>query len=121
MQKEFTQQAQNVLGLAKKLAKKFSHPYVGTEHLLLALTLEVTGVASQILSMNGVTDEKVTTLIDELLVPGEVKKYQKIEYSPRLEFLMENASKALLIAGAILISILIIAIGMFIYKKRLSY
>ena len=93
MQKEFTQQAQNVLSLAKKLAKKFSHPYVGTEHLLLALTMEVTGVASQILSVNGVTDENVTTLIDELLVPGEVKKYRNIEYSPRLEFLLENASK----------------------------
>ena len=36
MEKEFTKQAERVLQLAKSFAKKFHHPYVGTEHLLLA-------------------------------------------------------------------------------------
>ena len=31
---------------------------------------------------------------------------------------MENASKALIIAGAILLSILIIGMGMFIYRRN---
>ena len=37
MEKEFTKQAESVLQLARNLAKKFHHPYIGTEHLLLAI------------------------------------------------------------------------------------
>ena len=54
MQKEFTAQAERVLATAKSLAKKWNHPYVGTEHLLLALRKEFTGVAGQVLAMNSV-------------------------------------------------------------------
>ena len=36
MQKDFTKQAAKVLETARALAKKWNHPYVGTEHLLLA-------------------------------------------------------------------------------------
>ena len=45
MEKEFTKQAQQVLNKAKSLARRFHHPYIGTEHLLLALRQEFTGVA----------------------------------------------------------------------------
>ena len=59
MQKEFTKQAEQVLNKARSLAKKFHHPYIGTEHLLLALKQEITGVAGQVLSMNHVEEEKI--------------------------------------------------------------
>ena len=42
MQREFTKQAEKVLSVAGRLAKKLHHPYVGTEHLLLALRKEFT-------------------------------------------------------------------------------
>ena len=54
MQKDFTKQAAKVLETARALAKKWNHPYVGTEHLLLALRREFTGVAGQILAANKV-------------------------------------------------------------------
>ena len=50
MRKEFTKQAQRALAIAKNMAKKMQHPYVGTEHLLLGLTKECTGVAGQVLA-----------------------------------------------------------------------
>ena len=91
MQKEFTQQAERVLMLARNLAKKWNHPYVGTEHLLLALKQEFTGVASQVLSMHGVEENKIVKLIEELVAPVEQEKHKKIGPSPRLEFLLDNA------------------------------
>ena len=52
MQKDFTKQAAKVLETARALAKKWNHPYVGTEHLLLALRREFTGVAGTDFSGN---------------------------------------------------------------------
>ncbi len=91
MQKEFTRQAERVLQSAKSFAKKCSHPYVGTEHLLLALCKEFTGVAGQVLAMNKVKEDKIQKVIEELISPVQEVKKQKILFSPRLEFLLDNA------------------------------
>lgn len=91
MQKEFTAQAEKVLMTAKSLAKKWGHPYIGTEHLLLALRREFTGVASQILAKHRVDEEKIVKIIEELGAPKQEAKHKKMEYSPRLEFLLDNA------------------------------
>lgn len=91
MQKEFTAQAQKVLNTATNLAKKWSHPYVGTEHLLLALRKEYTGVAGQVLAVNNVEEDQVIKIIEELVAPVQGVKRRKIEFSPRLEFLLDNA------------------------------
>ena len=91
MQKEFTKQAEHVLNKARSLAKKFHHPYIGTEHLLLALKQEFTGVAGQVLAMNHVEEEKIVKIIDELISPMQEVKKKTLEFSPRLEFLLDNA------------------------------
>lgn len=90
MHKDFTAQAQKVLATARSLARKWGHPYVGTEHLLLALRKEFTGVAGQVLAMHHVDEEKITKIIEELGAPSQEKR-RKMEYSPRLEFLLDNA------------------------------
>ena len=91
MQKDFTAQAEKVLMTAKSLARKWGHPYVGTEHLLLALRKEFTGVAGQVLAMHRVDEAKITKIIEELGAPIQSEKRKKMEYSPRLEFLLDNA------------------------------
>ena len=91
MQKEFTAQAEKVLITAKNLARKWKHPYVGTEHLLLALKKEFTGVASQVLGMNGIDEKKIVKIIEELGAPIQDTKNKKLVFSPRLEFLLDNA------------------------------
>ena len=93
MQKEFTAQAQRVLIYAKNLAKKWKHPYVGTEHLLVALKKEFTGVASQVLAMNGIDEEQVVKIIEELGATGQEDRPKGTTFSPRLEFLLENAKQ----------------------------
>ena len=91
MHKEFTKQAEHVLNKARSLAKKFHHPYVGTEHLLLALEQELTGVAGQVLAMNHVEEEQIVKIVDELVSPMQEVKKKSLEFSPRLEFLLDNA------------------------------
>ena len=91
MEKEFTKQAQQVLNKAKSLARRFHHPYIGTEHLLLALRQEFTGVAGQVLAMNHVEEEQILKIIHELVSPMQEIKKKTLEFSPRLEFLLDNA------------------------------
>ena len=92
MQKDFTKQAAKVLETARALAKKWNHPYVGTEHLLLALRREFTGVTGQILAANKVEEEKITKVIEELISPGtEMQTKRTLEFSPRLVYLLDNA------------------------------
>ena len=78
MQKEYTKQAKQVLRGAKSLARKLQHPYIGTEHLLLALKQEYTGVAGQVLAMNRVEEDKITKIIDELISPSQEVKNQTL-------------------------------------------
>ena len=65
----YTNQAENAIKYAAKKAKEMQHPYIGTEHLLLGLRREYSGVAGQILARNGVEEKKIYQLMDELIVP----------------------------------------------------
>ncbi len=92
MQREFTKQAEKVLNVAGRLAKKLHHPYIGTEHLLLALRKEFTGVAGQILASHQVEEDQILHIINELIAPSEeMGTAQQLDFSPRLEYLLDNA------------------------------
>ncbi len=90
----YTKQAESAIRYAAKKAKEMGHPYIGTEHLLLGLREEVSGVAGQILAQNGVEEEKVIQLMDELIVPrDEAFAGKKPEESPRFKYILENSEK----------------------------
>ena len=90
----FTQQAENAIRYAARKAREMKHPYIGTEHLLLGLRQEYTGVAGQVLAQNGVEEEKVLRLMDELIVPGEdVFAAGRPEESPRYRDILEESEK----------------------------
>ena len=54
----FTEQAREAIGLAVEAAEELGHNYVGTEHLLIGLLREETGVAARALEGCGVSEEK---------------------------------------------------------------
>ncbi|HPV02268.1 MAG TPA: Clp protease N-terminal domain-containing protein, partial [Clostridiales bacterium] len=66
----FTEKAEKALSLAQESAARLGHSYVGTEHLLLGLLKEGTGVAARVLQSQGVTEEKIISQIDELIGRG---------------------------------------------------
>lgn len=88
----YTEQAKEVLKIAKAAAKELKHPYIGTEHLLVGLKKVYTGVAGQVLAMNGVSEENILKIMNELVSPGEGSTICKDpEISPRLEYILEEA------------------------------
>ena len=60
----FTQKAQNVLNRSLSYAGELGHTYIGSEHLLLALTAEADSVASKLLTARGMTVEKLKSAIE---------------------------------------------------------
>ena len=89
----YTTQAQEVLKLAAESAKLMQHPYVGTEHLLIGLSKIYSGVAGQVLDMNGVKEEDMLKIMNELVTPPEDMEISgKPMESPRLQFILEEAA-----------------------------
>ena len=94
MRLSYTKQAGEALKYASRKAREMNHPYVGTEHLLLGLRAEYSGVAGQVLAQNGVEEEKILHLMDELIAPeGDRPGAGKPGKSPRFEYILENSEK----------------------------
>ncbi len=94
MHTAYTKQAQDAIKYAAKTAREMKHPYIGTEHLLLGLREEYTGVAGQVLAHNGVEGEKILQLMDQLIVPSDDRMGKKNpEESPRFQYILENSAK----------------------------
>ena len=89
---QYTQQAKDALQIAQTTAKELNHPYVGTEHLLIGLRKVYTGVAGQVLASNGVDENHILKIVDELVSPAEeVSLVHRPGLSPRLECILEES------------------------------
>ena len=66
----FTEKANNALNLAVQSAEHMGHSYVGTEHVLLGLLREGSGVAYTALAQCGVTAEAVAEKIQAASSPS---------------------------------------------------
>ena len=94
MQMQFTGKAEDALNLAAKCAKQLKQGYIGTEHILVGLMKEGSGVASKVLTDNGVTTEGVMKMIKELIAfESGVVLREREGYSPRAEKVLEDAHR----------------------------
>lgn len=90
----YTDNAKAALVLAKRMAKTTGQNYIGTEHVLLGLLKQKSGVAAEILQSHGVTTEKVMEVIRELIAPsGTVSILERDGYSPRAVQILEEADR----------------------------
>ena len=95
MQRSFTSKAQKALKLAEKASKSMRHNYIGTEHLLLGLLREGTGVAANVLMENGVDVNHLLELIENLIAPsGQTAVIDADGWTPRSEQILEAGSGA---------------------------
>lgn len=94
MQTSYTAKAKKAIDSAARMSKSMHHNYIGTEHILLGLLKEGTGVAAQVLKDNGVELEKLLELIEELIAPAASAAVLDTEgYSPRALRVLEGAAK----------------------------
>lgn len=85
----FTQKANEVLNLAIKAAEGYGHNYIGSEHILMGLLKEGTGLAATALSNKGITAEDVDTLIKNEIGTGVPTRLSPDDFTPRSKRIIE--------------------------------
>jgi hypothetical protein len=87
----FTERARKVLAQSEAEAHGLGHPFVGTEHLLLALFDVADGLAAQMLGSAGVTRSKVEMQVLALIKRGETPGSGKLPFTPRAKAAVQSA------------------------------
>jgi ATP-dependent Clp protease ATP-binding subunit ClpC len=88
----FTERAQQVLVLAQEEAKRLNHSFIGTEHLLLGLVREGSGIAARALQSMGVDLNRVRQEVEQITPKGDKAATQQgISYTPRAKRVVELA------------------------------
>ena len=91
----FTEQAQEALEYAHRAAEELHNSYIGTEHLLLGLVRQGSGVAGQVLIENEATEKRVLALMDKMLASVErVKLAEEPKYTPMSRRVLEYSKSA---------------------------
>ena len=96
MYERFTDRARKVMQLANQEAQRFNHEYIGTEHILLGLVKEGSGVAANVLKNLEVDLRKIRLEVEKLVQSGpEMVTMGKLPQTPRakkvIEYSMEEA------------------------------
>ena len=96
MYERFTDRARKVMQLANQEAQRFNHEYIGTEHILLGLVKEGSGVAANVLKNLDVDLRKIRLEVEKLVQSGpDMVTMGKLPQTPRakkvIEYSMEEA------------------------------
>jgi ATP-dependent Clp protease ATP-binding subunit ClpC len=67
MYEHLSDRVNEVIKLANRIAREYEQEYVGTEHVLLAIAREGTGLGAKILFEKGLSEEKIKERVDELI------------------------------------------------------
>jgi ATP-dependent Clp protease ATP-binding subunit ClpC len=93
----FTDRARRVMGLARQEAQRFNHEYIGTEHILLGLIQEGSGVAANVLRNLDIDLDKIRREVEKIVQSGpSMVTMGQLPFTPRakkvLELAVEEAS-----------------------------
>ncbi len=93
MNDRFTDNAKQALNLAKEIAFRLNHNYIGTEHLLIGL-MQVDGVASRVLRENGLTVDRIMELVSQLIAPSNgVEMMEGGSFTPRAKRIIDQSQR----------------------------
>ena len=87
----FTEKANKALNLAVQSAEQFGHSYVGTEHVLLGLLQEGSGVAYAALTSCGVTADSISQRIQANEIGGAPTHLTADAFTPRTKRVLRSA------------------------------
>ena len=92
MFERFTDRARKVMALANQEAQRFNHEYIGTEHILLGLVKEGSGVGANVLKNLEVDLRKVRLEVEKLVKSGpNMVTMGKLPQTPRAKKVIEYA------------------------------
>lgn len=92
MYDKFTDRAIKVMQMANTEAQRFNHEYIGTEHILLALVAEGTGVAANVLKNLDIDLARIPREVEKIVQAGaEMVTMGKLPQTPRAKKVIEYA------------------------------
>lgn len=98
MYEKFSNRSRKVMQLANQEAQRLSHEYIGTEHVLIGLIKEGSGVAAKALDNLGIDLRTVRLEVEKLMEKRESKPEEvilgKLPHTPRTKQLIEHAMQA---------------------------
>ncbi len=92
MYERFTDRARKVMQLANQEAQRFNHEYIGTEHILLGLVKEGSGVAANVLKNLDIDLRKIRLEVEKIVQTGpggEQVVMGKLPHTPRAKKVIE--------------------------------
>ena len=95
MFERYTDRARRVVVMAQEEARDLGHNYVGTEHILLGLIHEGTGVAARALTVLGVSLDESRAQVEAIIGRGDLAHVQNgpIPFTPRTKKVLELAAR----------------------------
>ncbi len=92
MYERFTDRARKVMQLANQEAQRFNHEYIGTEHVLLGLVKEGSGVAANVLKNLDIDLRKIRLEVEKIVQHGpggEQVVMGRLPHTPRAKKVIE--------------------------------
>ena len=90
MYDRFSRESMETIAISQEEAEAWNHSYVGTEHLLLAFLKVADSEVQQFLASQGVTYEKIASMLEEEKGRGDVHlSAEDLEPTPRLKRVMK--------------------------------
>src|ERR1044071_1915672 len=84
MYERFTDRGRKVMQLANQEAQRFNHEYIGTEHILLGLVKEGSGVAANVLKNLDIDLRKIRLEVEKIVMSGpDMVKMGRLPQTPR--------------------------------------
>jgi len=92
MYERFTDRARKVMQLANQEAQRFNHEYIGTEHILLGLVKEDSGVVANVLKNLDIDLRKIRLEVEKIVQSGpDMVTMGKLPHTPRAKKVLELA------------------------------
>ncbi len=93
MSSRFTERAELALNKSVSIAEGLGHNYIGTEHVLIAITEDEGACAAVILRKNGIGNQKITDMVKSLCGIGKRTRLTSKDTTPRCRKILENSYK----------------------------
>ncbi len=96
MYEKLSTRVEGVVKLAHDIAREYDEEYVGTEHVLLAISREGTGVGAKVLLKHGASPEKIKDQVDQLIKHSreETWVFGRLPGSPHFKNVVAGAIEA---------------------------
>src|SRR4029450_12487850 len=99
MFERFTNRARRVVVLAQEEARLLRHDYIGTEHILLGLLAEGSGVGEPALTAEGISREAIRGQVEQIIGQGDSTPSGHIPFTPRAKKVLELSLREALQLG----------------------